>query len=326
MQRSYTAGQLKKILGRQPTHQQATWRRGYWRDYFKGYVHERTKQVLSQTKGWDGNYDWCSTGGPHSYKRGDRIFFFDFNDDNLRLVEVKGVAFTKYRTPDGRHFIAYKQVSTYSRRLSDKLWEQLKGEGIEKKSAHQRERVTPELAERLMKLLKKSRRSKPSASKTALERAERTPQVRIGGYPAHWLVDDDGFEENTSITWSTGTRTKRGDIQVFAVSTTLGDAPELAGDHRIDSVHSIWKATTPPKDEYGNEEWPVQAKFKLLVKLDNPTPKSDLIRAGLLKRSWPRKSAGKILHSEGEVEKLGAVLAVRNPRQKQAIRQALNLE
>src|SRR5437763_6027773 len=120
----------------------------------------------------------------------------------------------------------------------------------------------------------------------------RMPTFRITSCPVHWLEESNSFSNSSRIEWSTGGKTQPGDIQVFAVSATLGHRQDLADDPRRDAVHSIWKALTPPLPELGNEEWPIQAKFRLLVKLDNPVPKVDLIRAGLLKGAWPRNSRG----------------------------------
>jgi hypothetical protein len=153
---------------------------------------------------------------------------------------------------------------------------------------------------------------------------ERT--VRISAFPAHWLVETNSYGNSKKITWSTGKRIRPGDIQIFATSATLGDAPELADDPRRDSVHSIWEAATPPKAKYGNRYWPIQAKFKLLIKLRRPVPKRLLHRAGILNvYSWPRSSAGKILHEEKDVKKLANVLARQNPKQRKGIFDALNV-
>ena len=164
-----------------------------------------------------------------------------------------------------------------------------------------------------------------------MRHVKEAPRVRICAYPVYWLVEDGSFETDKEITWSTGRSTKAGDIQVFAVSSTLAGAPdELANDPRRDAVHSIWEAITPPLPNYAidlgeEEEWPVQTKFRLLVKLKNPVPKSDLIQAGLLKRSWPRHWQGKILHAESDIEKLGEILARKNPDQRRGVWDALNL-
>jgi hypothetical protein len=150
--------------------------------------------------------------------------------------------------------------------------------------------------------------------------------MRITAFPTHWLLDKESYEDSTTIIWSTGKRIRPGDIQVFATSATLGDAPELADDPRRDSVHSIWEAVTPPMAKHGNRYWPIQAKFSLLIKLRRPVSKRFLHRAGILSvYSWPRSSAGKILHEEKDVKKLADILARRNPEQRKAIFEALNV-
>ena len=150
------------------------------------------------------------------------------------------------------------------------------------------------------------------------------PQVRITAYPARWLMKPDSFWNNTRIDWSTGEGTQRGDIQIFAVSSTPGDQQKLVDDPRLDAVHSIWQALSSPLEEYLEEEkWPVQARFKLLVKLENPVPKADLIRAGLLKRAWPQGSRGKLLKTNDEIKTLADVLSKKNPKNRPAILKAL---
>jgi hypothetical protein len=155
-------------------------------------------------------------------------------------------------------------------------------------------------------------------------RKPRDPHVRICGYPAEWLLAEESFDNSTTITWSTGESTEPNDIQVFGVSTTLGEAPELVNDVRRDAVHSIWLATTSPQ-VFGSNEWPIQAEFTLLLKLDNPVPKNDLIKAGLLKREWPQHWRGKIFHAKKEVRDLAHTLAKRNPKQRREIANALNV-
>jgi hypothetical protein len=151
-------------------------------------------------------------------------------------------------------------------------------------------------------------------------------QVRITAFPARWLNVAGSFSNSTRIEWSTGEKTQPGDIQIFAFSATLGDRRELADDPRRDAVHSIWEALTPPLDMYlEDEEWPIQAGFKLLVKLEHPIPKAELIEAGLLKRAWPRGSRGTLMKTEGQIKTLAEVLAKKNPKNRPAIFKALGL-
>lgn len=155
---------------------------------------------------------------------------------------------------------------------------------------------------------------------------KRKPTVRISAFPAHWLIEVGSFDDSETIEWSTGQRIQIGDIQVFATSATLGNAPELADDIRLDSVHSIWEATSLPLSKYRKSEYPVQAEFKLRVKLKRPVRKYVLYRAGILKvYSWPRNSSGKILHGQRQVKKFAEILAQVNQAQRRAIFDALNI-
>ena len=151
-------------------------------------------------------------------------------------------------------------------------------------------------------------------------------KVRLCAYPVHWLADSDTFDDNTEIVWSTGETTKPGDIQVFAVSKTMDDAPEaFADDPRRDAVHSIWEAQSEPLEEYEQYEWSVQAEFKLLVRLEIPVPKGDLVEAGIILEYWPENYRGKFLHTHQEIQKLAEVLAKKNAKQRKEIFSALGL-
>jgi hypothetical protein len=86
--------------------------------------------------------------------------------------------------------------------------------------------------------------------------------IRVAAFPVRHLLRSDAFAQSGEIIWSTGRSIAPGDIQVFAVSATLGEHRELADDERRDAVHSIWMALTTAKDEYAEPEWPVQAKFR----------------------------------------------------------------
>jgi hypothetical protein len=59
--------------------------------------------------------------GAHPYKLKDRIFLFDFEDKQVRLVEVKNRTRTPLATPDGRYFVAYQPLSRLTRRFSKNL-------------------------------------------------------------------------------------------------------------------------------------------------------------------------------------------------------------
>jgi hypothetical protein len=149
------------------------------------------------------------------------------------------------------------------------------------------------------------------------------PIVRITAYPAHWLNCAEGFAQRKRIIWSTGETAQPGEIQLIAVSATLRGAAELAGDTRIDAAHSIWRITSEPGEIEGSDRWPAQARLALLVRLNVPVPKDDLVRAGLLKSRWPEGYAGKVLSRCRDIMLLGSVLAARNSEQRQAIDDAL---
>lgn len=148
------------------------------------------------------------------------------------------------------------------------------------------------------------------------------PSVRITAYPAARLKQ---FEKRQRITWSTGESARPGDIQLFAVSETLGGANELKDDPRRNAVHSIWKVQTFAGEVEGSEDYPVQARFSRLVLLNMPVPKRDLVEAKLLKSRWPQSPSGKIFDRCSDIVLLAEVLARRNPMQEHAIKEALKV-
>jgi HKD family nuclease len=160
--RVYSRTELAKILGDKPSHREATAEKtqaegvDLWRDCITGYVKKRTEQVIAQTTNWDDkNYWWFGADSAHPYKIGDQVFQFDFPDRRLRLVRIKDVARTTIRTPDGRHFIAYLPDFRRTRRFSKKLWTLLQSEGINRKNARRRTKLSPRKAKRLEALLRR---------------------------------------------------------------------------------------------------------------------------------------------------------------------------
>lgn len=151
-------------------------------------------------------------------------------------------------------------------------------------------------------------------------------QVRICAYTADWLEEKNSFIHFKRITWTSGRRIKPGDVQLFCISPKNKNLLTDPEDPRVDAVHSIWKATSEVKSELGNEDWPDQANFKLLVRLENPVPKEDLVKGKILVRPrWPQGSAGKLLHSDEEMRNLGEILSRKNPHQRREILKALGL-
>lgn len=157
----YSRVELGKILGEKPSHQEATTEKTqheaatFWRDSITGYVKKKTEQVIAQTTNWDDkNYWWFSTDSGHRYRIGDRIFQFSFPERRVTLVRVKDVARSTIATPDGRHFVAYTPVFRRTKRFSKKLWSLLRSEGIARKNARRRTRVSSDEAKRLEALLR----------------------------------------------------------------------------------------------------------------------------------------------------------------------------
>jgi HKD family nuclease len=150
---SYRKGQLARILGAVPSHQQAAddvSPADTWRDCINGTVKRKTERIISESTNWDEkDYGWFSTGGPHQYKFGDRIFLFDFNDKRVRVVQVRDIAHTTVPTPDGRHFVAYTAVSRLTRRFSKQLWVALADENIDREKAQNRRKLSAAQADRL---------------------------------------------------------------------------------------------------------------------------------------------------------------------------------
>ncbi|MDX9704057.1 MAG: phospholipase D-like domain-containing protein [Candidatus Auribacterota bacterium] len=160
--KSFSRSEIKKILGTAPTHQKATPslpnETEFWRDCITGYVKKRTEQIISETTNWDAkNYFWHSAGGKHNYRIKDRIFLFDKAESRLRLVEVTDIARIKISTPDGRNFIAYKDVRGYGKRFSKTLWEALKKQGISSDDICKRVSLSKETAKKLSSLVKTKR-------------------------------------------------------------------------------------------------------------------------------------------------------------------------
>jgi len=158
IQKAYTKGQLKKILGTKPSHDEGTVEEepiSIWRDYLSGFVRKRTERIISETTNWDDKrYERFNTGGRHPYRMGDQIFLFDFEGKRLSLVQVKDTTRTPIPTPDGRYFVAFKRVRNYSRRFSTKLWKQLEDVGISEEDAQGIKKVNSETAKHLMRVLR----------------------------------------------------------------------------------------------------------------------------------------------------------------------------
>ena len=149
--------------------------------------------------------------------------------------------------------------------------------------------------------------------------------VRICAYTADWLKYPEGFELSDRITWSTSPVTKPGHVQVFAVSTTITNAPELKGDARVDAIHSIWKAMGHPYD-VGGGQWSTQCDFQRAVRLKTPVSKQVLLDYGypLGRQRWPQSPNGQMANG-AHLNMLAQALISQNPDQTDEIVKALGL-
>jgi hypothetical protein len=152
------------------------------------------------------------------------------------------------------------------------------------------------------------------------------PRVRVCAYGGEYLNELERAAEEEEVEWTSGESVQYGDIQVFCISTDVTDAEDVEGSRWRDAVHSIWMALGPMHSVPENARWPRQAPFQLMVLLDTPVPKADLISAGILVvPRWPRGSNGKFLRTEAEIRSLAKVLSRRNPEQHKAINAALGV-
>jgi HKD family nuclease len=167
---SFRKGQLAKILGVAPSHQQAVTEdttADTWRDCINGTAKRKTEKVISESTNWDEkHYLWYGTGGIHPYKIGDRIYLFDFPDKQLRLVQVRDIARTTVPTPDGKHFIAYSAVPNLTRKFSKQLWLALEKEKISREKSQNRQKLSEVQASRLDVIIRSRPRKRSSLSKS----------------------------------------------------------------------------------------------------------------------------------------------------------------
>ena len=124
---------LQKILGKKTIHQKGEVSidksNAFWRHYITGFVKKQTKQIISQQTNWDEkNYNWYCAG-KHKFKNNNGLLMFDFADNFASLVKIMET--TEVNTPDGRYFVAFKQLgNTQRKRLKKTLWDSLKSLGI----------------------------------------------------------------------------------------------------------------------------------------------------------------------------------------------------
>ena len=97
----------------------------WWRDSIGGLVKPSTEIIVAEETNWDAKgWDWFCPG-PNSYKRNDHLLILDFVDKMARIAKIADRA--ECRTPDGRHFVAYKVQRKYrSRRMNESFWTEMK--------------------------------------------------------------------------------------------------------------------------------------------------------------------------------------------------------
>lgn len=105
--------------------------RRYWRTWIYGYLAEETTDLLNRTTDWNRRgYYFFGTGMP-SFRTGDRVALFDTTNDFLELIQIVDTTQTPVRTPDGRHFAAYRRLPRVARRkLVPNRWRALKADGL----------------------------------------------------------------------------------------------------------------------------------------------------------------------------------------------------
>jgi HKD family nuclease len=121
---------LNDILGTRRTVRPEKGAQQHWRDWISGTATAKTERLISEATNWDSKgYLWYVSGEPR-HSRGDRIILFDFDDNYVRIVRVMDRT-TMRRTPDGRHFTAYKQIpGTHRRKISKSLFLRLANSGL----------------------------------------------------------------------------------------------------------------------------------------------------------------------------------------------------
>jgi HKD family nuclease len=129
---------LRQILGkakRKPS-QPTDLPQRYWRAWIDGTIDPKTEEVLKETTNWDKKgYSYFSTWKP-AYRKGERVVLFDLNAKSVLVVQIITTTVTPVRTPDGRHFAAYRKVRGLPRRrLIRSRWQALKASGLLRRKA-----------------------------------------------------------------------------------------------------------------------------------------------------------------------------------------------
>jgi HKD family nuclease len=136
---SLTKQDLQAILGASPLHEAGAApakRVAYWRTCISGFAKESTSALVSQETDWDRRQlQWFTCWTPPKYSLRDRIAIIDFPKKNAYLAEVCDTVRMPVYCSDGRHFVAYRSLRNRVRKLTDKLWRELREQGVTKKAA-----------------------------------------------------------------------------------------------------------------------------------------------------------------------------------------------
>lgn len=161
---AYTSADLNEILRTKAEHHAAFSPHSEsttWRTAVTFEASKRSEQIVSESTNWDDRgYNWWVEGRKSPCRQGGKVCLFDCVSNCLLLVQVMDFADPKVRNADGTHFVAYKWVPRYRRRLTPKLWRELKAIGISKVSARDSRRILkvgPSLSEELKALIRRSR-------------------------------------------------------------------------------------------------------------------------------------------------------------------------
>ena len=133
----------------------------YWTDAATGLVDDKTKRAIEAETDWDKRgFGWISLGSLTRYRIGDELVFFDLPGKCAVIADVKATVRTSVPTPDGRHFMAYREQSRYRKNFSRNLWNALKEEGLSQRNVKTRRLLGRHKFERLKDLLSRKRRRK----------------------------------------------------------------------------------------------------------------------------------------------------------------------
>jgi HKD family nuclease len=128
--------ELRTVLGASPRHESAgdpPATIALWRTAIQSFVEASTAEWVSQETDWDRRrLEWFNMRETPRFGLKDRLVVFDHPDNAVYLAEVQGTARTSVRCSDGRHFVAYRRLPNARRRLTAKMWSELRELGITK--------------------------------------------------------------------------------------------------------------------------------------------------------------------------------------------------